>query len=51
MAPYWADRLATADLHALQLSPRGGDLACRVDGGTVWIGGRAVVFLDGTCRV
>jgi PhzF family phenazine biosynthesis protein len=47
MAPYWAARLGSTDLQALQLSQRGGDLACRVDGATVWIGGRAVPVLDG----
>jgi PhzF family phenazine biosynthesis protein len=51
MAPYWAARLGRDRLRALQLSPRGGDLACRVDGETVWIGGTAVRFSEGVCEI
>src|SRR5262249_38595475 len=49
MAPYWGSKLGRTQLQALQLSPRGGDLACTVDGDTVWIAGEAAVFLEGTC--
>lgn len=49
MAPYWAARLGRTRLQALQLSRRGGDLACTIDGDTVWIAGEAAVFLEGTC--
>jgi hypothetical protein len=51
MAPYWAERLGRSSLQALQLSPRGGDLACVVDGQTVWIGGRAVAVVEGACAI
>ena len=50
LIPYWAERLAKTDLHALQVSPRGGELFCRhhPDTGRVSIGGHAVTYLEGT---
>ncbi|GAB6058981.1 PhzF family phenazine biosynthesis protein [Desulfonatronum parangueonense] len=47
LIPYWAARLKKKDLHALQLSARGGELFCRHEGDRVKIGGRAVTYLRG----
>jgi PhzF family phenazine biosynthesis protein len=47
LAPYWAGRLGKADLHALQVSARGGELFCRDAGQRVEIAGRAVKYLEG----
>lgn len=47
LAPYWAERLGRTSLHALQLSARGGELFCRLEGERVFIAGRAVPYLHG----
>lgn len=47
LAPYWADRLGKNDLAGVQASPRGGRVACRVDGDRVYLTGRAVTYLRG----
>lgn len=47
LVPYWADRLGKADLHARQVSQRGGDLFCRAEGDRVRIAGHAVLYLEG----
>jgi predicted PhzF superfamily epimerase YddE/YHI9 len=47
LAPYWAERLGRDSLHSRQLSSRGGDLYCRLEGGEVAIGGQAHTFLEG----
>ncbi len=51
LTPYWSKRLAKPRLHARQLSRRGGELACTVDGERVRVGGRAVEYLEGTITV
>ncbi len=48
LTPYWAERLGKTELHALQLSPRGGELFCTARGERVSIAGRAVRYLEGT---
>jgi predicted PhzF superfamily epimerase YddE/YHI9 len=48
LIPFWAERLGKASLEALQVSKRGGELACRLKGDRVRIGGRAVKVLEGT---
>jgi len=48
LVPLWAERLARRELVSHQLSPRGGKLYCRLDGGTVTISGEATLFIDGT---
>ncbi len=48
LVPYWAERLGKKDLHAFQLSKRGGELFCSDRGDRVSIGGRAVTYLFGT---
>ncbi len=48
LIPYWAARLGKTDMRAFQVSPRGGALACRLDGDRVHIAGSAVTYLTGT---
>jgi PhzF family phenazine biosynthesis protein len=48
LIPYWSKRLGKKKLHALQVSPRGGELWCEDRGDRVTISGRAVRFLEGT---
>lgn len=48
LAPYWAERLGKDELHALQVSARGGELWCAPRGDRVLIAGRAVRYLEGT---
>ena len=47
LVPYWAARLGKNELHARQLSPRGGELFCEAHGARVWMAGRAVKYLEG----
>ena len=47
IVPYWAARLGKFEIHARQVSARGGDLFCQLDGDRVRIGGQAVKFLSG----
>jgi PhzF family phenazine biosynthesis protein len=51
LVPYWASRLGKPRLHALQVSPRGGELHCEHRGDRVRIAGRAVQYLEGTIEV
>lgn len=51
LVPYWAERLGKKDLHALQLSKRGGELFCTDRGDRITIGGRAVTYLSGTLLI
>ena len=48
LAPYWSDRLGRTTLRALQLSSRGGELFCRLDGDTVHLAGRCALYLEGS---
>jgi len=48
LVPYWARRLAKTQLHARQVSARGGELFCEYRGERVTIAGRAVRYLEGT---
>ncbi len=47
LAPYWGAVLEKDSLDALQLSPRGGRLACELRGDRVAIAGKAVKFSEG----
>ncbi len=51
LVPYWSARLARRSLRAFQVSQRGGELACEDRGSRVRIGGRAVLYLEGTIHV
>lgn len=48
LIPYWSKRLGKKSLHALQVSPRGGELWLEEAGHRVKISGRAVRFLEGS---
>lgn len=48
LIPYWAERLNKKNLHALQLSKRGGELFCEDKGDRVLIGGHCAIYLSGT---
>ncbi len=47
LVPYWSKRLGKTQLHARQISRRGGELWCEDRGTRVRIAGRAVTFLEG----
>jgi PhzF family phenazine biosynthesis protein len=47
LAPYWAKRLGKRDLRARQVSLRGGEVACRLEGDRVVISGKGVLYLEG----
>jgi len=51
LIPYWAKRLGRSSLRARQVSPRGGDLWCALQGERVLIGGHAVLYLEGSIEV
>lgn len=51
LIPYWARRFGKKDLHALQLSPRGGELFCQDDGDRVKIGGKSITYFRGEIEV
>ena len=48
LVPYWADRLGTNSLVAKQISARGGELACEIRDGRVFMTGTAVTYMIGT---
>jgi PhzF family phenazine biosynthesis protein len=51
LVPYWAKRLGRKQLHARQASKRGGELFCADRGDRVIIGGKAVLYLEGTITI
>jgi PhzF family phenazine biosynthesis protein len=51
LAPYWAGRLGRRALTARQLSLRGGELACALQGDRVLITGRSVEYMRGEIEV
>lgn len=51
LIPYWAEKLGKKMLTARQVSKRGGELWCEECGDRVRIGGRAIVYLEGTISV
>ncbi len=51
LVPYWAARLGKPELHARQVSRRGGELFCTLAGDRVLVAGEAVTFLEGTIEV
>ncbi len=48
LIPYWSARLGKKELHAFQLSARGGELFCADRDERVSIGGRCATYLSGT---
>lgn len=51
LVPYWSERLGKRNLHARQVSKRGGELLCEDRGDRVAIGGRAVMYLRGAISI
>ncbi|PKN29615.1 MAG: hypothetical protein CVU64_07315 [Deltaproteobacteria bacterium HGW-Deltaproteobacteria-21] len=51
LVPYWAKVLGKKNLHALQVSKRGGELFCEDRGERVRIAGKAVLYLEGTISI
>ena len=51
LTPFWAARLGRSSFTAHQASARGGDLACRLDGETAWLGGHCVTVVEGVFYV
>lgn len=47
LIPYWSNRLGQGKLTAKQLSQRGGEVFCELNGQRVLIAGRAVTYLQG----
>jgi PhzF family phenazine biosynthesis protein len=51
LIPYWAQRLGKDQLHARQVSTRGGELWCELRGDRVAIAGHAVLYLRGEIEI
>jgi PhzF family phenazine biosynthesis protein len=51
LIPFWSKRLGRSELHARQLSKRGGELFCENRGERVGIGGNAVTYVEGKLQV
>jgi PhzF family phenazine biosynthesis protein len=51
LVPYWAEQLGKSQLHARQVSARGGELFCTLREGRVEMAGEAALYLKGTIRV
>ncbi|MBL4762555.1 MAG: PhzF family phenazine biosynthesis protein [Gammaproteobacteria bacterium] len=51
LVPYWSNRLSKKELHAKQLSSRGGELFCELLGNRVNIAGRAVKYMEGIIEI
>ncbi len=51
LTPFWAERLGKTELKARQISTRGGELRCTMQGDRVLIAGRAVEYLRGEITI
>ena len=51
LIPFWAERLGKETLYARQISARGGELFCELNGERVKIGGNAALYLKGEIYV
>jgi PhzF family phenazine biosynthesis protein len=51
LTPFWAARLGKSSLHARQVSARGGELWCTLQGERVRIAGHACLYLEGSIEV
>lgn len=47
LTPFWAEKLSKREIHALQVSARGGELFCEDDGERVKLSGYAVRYSEG----
>ncbi len=51
LVPYWQEKFNKHKLHAVQLSPRGGDLFCETHDNRVNIGGHALCYMQGKISI
>src|SRR6056300_161170 len=51
LTSYWAEQLNKDEFQARQLSERGGELKCRLDGDRVLISGSSVIYFEGTITI
>ena len=51
IVPYWAEKLGKTKLLCQQLSARGGELQCELDGDRVLMSGKCVLFLQGEINI
>ncbi len=51
LVPYWSERLQQRSHLARQLSPRGGELHCVLDGAEVRLAGRCVLYMKGMIQI
>ena len=51
LIPYWAGVLGKKDLHAFQVSKRGGELFCGLVGERVKISGKAALYMEGAITI
>lgn len=51
VVPYWSEKLGKTKLFCRQLSPRGGDLHCELQGDRVLMSGKCVLFMQGEITV
>lgn len=51
LTPYWAETLQRQDLSARQISARGGEVQCQLEGDRVSLTGQAVCYLQGSIEV
>ena len=49
--PYWSEKLGKSKLFCKQLSQRGGDLHCELQGDRVLMSGKCVLYLEGKINV
>jgi len=51
LIPFWSEKLGKNELHALQLSARGGELLCEQRGDRVVMKGKAVYYMKGEINI
>jgi predicted PhzF superfamily epimerase YddE/YHI9 len=51
LAPFWAERIGKTAFRAAQLSPRGGEIVCRLVGDRVELEGTCVFYLEGEAEI
>lgn len=51
LGPYWAKRLNKNEFVAKQISPRGGDMRCKLQGDRVLVSGKAVEYMRGEIKL
>lgn len=51
LAPYWSKVLGKNELKGIQLSKRGGEIFCKINGNRVTLSGRSVIYLRGNIEL